>query len=182
METDDLRKEWKKNKITWLGRLKAEYFIALQNSFLSDLGRVGLLKPPAIYESLNGVIIAVEKDVVYSLGKPFATSADYVFLLSGQSKEEIEKQDIIFSGNFVVHFIKTLEAAAGNVELPDLVKTKINGLLERKDQVIKLIKKNNPKSHSIENYLKVEIQREPPPSTAERRDSDGIVILYLWPE
>ena len=180
METDSLQKRWKANRLTWIGRLKAEYFIALQNSFLADLGRVGLIKPPAVYEPLNGIIFfAIKKDLDYKLGEPFTASENYAFLFSGQ-KKEIDKQDVIFSGDFITYFVKTLEKAAGIIDLPDPVKEKINGLLERKAQLVHFIEKKSSNSHSIENYLRVELHQGPPPPTTEKKTD--IVTLCLWPE
>jgi hypothetical protein len=143
------------------------------------LGRVGLIKSPAIYESLNGVIFAVGQGADYKLAGPFSASANCALLFSGQAKEDIGKQEIIFSGDFIIDFIQTLEKTRGGMELPAAVTRKIDGLLERKDRLMGLMEKKNPDSHSIQNYLKVEVHQGLQLPVADR--SDGIITVRLWP-
>jgi hypothetical protein len=65
------------------------------------------------------------------------------------------------------------------MELPAAVTRKIDGLLERKDRLMGLMEKKNPDSHSIQNYLKVEVHQGLQLPVADR--SDGIITVRLWP-
>lgn len=176
----DFCQEWKSGKQTWMGRLKTEHFLALKNDYLNDLGRIGVIKNPVVYEALRGDISIIVDGRYATIDGSFAASKQFAFLFSDQTKTEIEQQQIAFSGAFVSSFLTQLEELSRAATFSATVLTKIRGILERKDQVVKMIEKKNTASHCIQNYLRVEVYQAP--FSNVRENTDGIVIIRLWPE
>jgi hypothetical protein len=172
MET--LRKKKKAKKLNWLGRLKGEHFLAIQSHFLESLGRVGLIKSPAIFEPLAGIICARSGQEIVELAK-FSGSHRYAYL-SAQSHDPVPKQPLFFSGMFLEFFYKRLaEIRDGNQS--GTLKGKAKGILERMDQVLGMIEVKKTVNHNIQNYLSIELNET---DTKQVAETGNWIVIRLW--
>ncbi len=150
----ELRKHVRTKKRTWLGRLKAEHFLALQSEYLASFSRVGLLKVPALIEPLSGKICVREAGNIIDLDEGFNFKSGFAFQ-SPLRGTAASKQPVFFSGAFLEYFREILQLTAGSNDRHNETQAKAQGLLERMDQLMKMATRQNPASHGIDNYLKV---------------------------
>lgn len=174
----ELKKDVRAKKRVWLGRLKGEHFLALQSSYLSSFGRVGLLKAPAIFEPLAGEICVREDGGLVLLTEPFDARSGYAFK-SPDRKKDITKQPVFFTGLFLDHFRSVLQSTVSSADRSAEVRAKAQGLLDRMGQLVQMVKRRPPKSHGINGYLRVELLgtrgADVPASP------DGLVLIILKP-
>jgi hypothetical protein len=172
-----LRKEIKDKAKTWLGRLKAEHFLALQSEYLTSFSRVGLLKPPGVYEPLAGKICVREAGELVQIGDVFDARNEFAFR-SPDRKKDASKQPIFFTGGFLEHFRELLTTMTAAAEREHATKTKAAGILERTSQLVDFVTRRPPQQHAINDYLKVELlaSRGTPPAASQ----DGVLLIVLW--
>lgn len=151
-----LREDVRLKKRTWLGRLKAEHFLALQSEYLSSFARVGLLKAPALFEPLAGKICVREAGSIVDLDEGFDFKSGFAFQ-SPQRGKEASKQPVFFTGAFLKYFRDILRRTVDSEERHGETRTKANGLLERMDQLMMMVTRRTPASQGINDYLKVEL-------------------------
>lgn len=152
----ELKKDARLKKRTWLGRLKAEHFLALQSEYLSSFARVGLLKAPALFEPLAGKVYVREAGNVIDLSDAFDFKSGFAFQSPERGKEPT-KQPIFFTGAFLKHFREVLQRTTDSNERHAETRAKAKGLLERMDQLMAMVTRRAPKSHGINDYLRVEL-------------------------
>jgi len=167
----------RKNEWTWLGRLKAEHFLALQSSYLASIGRVGLLKSPGIFQPLAGQVWVRDAGTLTPIGPRFAARNQFAYLSPDQTKSP-EKQPIFFSGEFIETFSKLITGIETDATRSLSLKTKAKGVLERMEAVFGLIEKRSATAHTINNYVRVDLletkNAEPPQS------QNGVFIIAVW--
>jgi hypothetical protein len=167
----------KKGERTWLGRLKAEHFLALQHDYLRDMGRVGLLKSPGVFEQLAGQIRVRENGNLVSLGDAFATKDQFAYM-SPDKRKAADKQPVFFSGAFLEHFSQLLNREQENQARHADTRGKASGLVERMQRVVELVSVKPPNGHLIQNYLRVDLLADraaTPPDSAQ-----GVILISLW--
>lgn len=174
---ENIKMKWKLDQITWLGRLKADHFLSLQSEYLNDLGRVGLVKPPSVYEVLEGkIVVKIGKRRVTL--EEFKIEDSFAFLCTDHSKA-FEAQSVIFSGSFIQRFSEIIDENKDKEELSQIARDKLNGLKERIEKIIDMREKNNAKTHSIQRYLTVELHQSKDIEIKE--GAAGVVVVCLWP-
>ncbi|WP_159586504.1 hypothetical protein [Chelativorans xinjiangense] len=151
-----LRKDVRLKKRTWLGRLKAEHFLALQSEYLASFARVGLLKAPALFEPLAGKICVREAGNIIELDEGFDFKSGFAFQ-SPQRGKDPSKQPVFFTGAFLEYFREILQRTAESEERHGETQLKAQGLLDRMDQLMMMVTRRTPASQGINNYLKVEL-------------------------
>ncbi|HET7436885.1 MAG TPA: hypothetical protein VFN10_19410 [Thermoanaerobaculia bacterium] len=172
-----IQRRERQKRLTWIGRLKGEHFLALQETYFGTVGRIGLLKSPRVVEPLAGEISALAGTARAVLAS-FGADRSYAYLV--EPKTSFEKQHIVFTGPFVQYFWQQLATAAESTAVAEIVRTKAKGIMERRDRVLRLIEAQNAKSHSIQNYLTVELHEtndQPVKETVA-----GVVVVRLWSE
>lgn len=181
VKIDTIRKDWKDHKFTWLGRLKGEHFLSLQSTYLSDLGRVGVMKSPMVYESLAGEILARDGGAFRSFDFAFTAKRNYAYLFSDQKEgSTIDKQQIAFSGVFVQRFSELLSELKDG-DIPGHIKAKVNHIIETASaRILNFTEKKVPSAHSIQNYLTIEVHTSR--DVAINEHTNGVIIIKLWPE
>lgn len=152
----ELRKDIRQKKRIWLGRLKAEHFLALQSEYLSSFARVGLLKAPALFEPLAGKVCVREGGNLIELDDGFDFKSGFAFQ-SPQRGKDASKQPVFFTGTFLEHLRGVLQRTAGAAERHADTRAKARGLLERMDQLMMMVTRRPPASQGINDYLKVEL-------------------------
>lgn len=152
----DLRKDLRLKKRAWLGRLKAEHFLALQSEYLSSFGRVGLLKAPALFEPLAGKICVREGGVLIDLDEGFDFKSGFAFR-SPQRGKDVAKQPIFFTGAFIDQLRSVMKQTAEAQARHANTRAKATGILERMDQLVAMVMRKPPASQGINDYLRVEI-------------------------
>ncbi len=150
----ELREDVLRKKRTWLGRLKAEHFLALQSDYLSSFARVGLLKAPALFEPLAGRICVREAGNIIDLDEGFDLTSGFAFQ-SPQRGKDASKQPVFFTRTFLEYFRDILQRTAESEERHGETQSKARGLLERMDQLIMMVMLRQPASHGINDYMKV---------------------------
>lgn len=174
----ELKKEVRAETRVWLGRLKGEHFLALQSKYLSSFGRVGLLKPPAIFEPLAGKICVREEGAEVALGDAFDSKRGYAFRAPDRKKDPT-KQPVFFTGPFLDHFRSVLQTIAASAERSAQTRASAQGLLDRMGQLVQMVKRKPPKSHDITQYLRIDLlatrAAEVPASP------DGLILIVLKP-
>lgn len=174
----DLRRKIVANELTWIGRLKSDHFLAVQADFLSDLGRIGLIKAPMIFQNLSGAIRVREHGVHVDVGKPFKGSNRFAFLMAEKTKP-LATQPLIFSGEFIQEFMALMTTISEDPTRLQATKDKASGILERMNVVFKMLENRTASAHSIQNYMQVELlgsKTQAPAMSA----ADGIFTLSLW--
>lgn len=166
---DKLLSEWGKKEITWLGRLKGEHFLSLQTHFLADLGRVGVMKAPSVYERLAGDIHIKNGDDYIKIGNHFSATKGFAYLYSGQ---------ISFSGSFVNYFIGILKKQKDLNQLGKTPSSNINKILEDQKALVSLIEMKLPQKHNINNLLTVEILNSK--NNAISINNNGKLLIRLF--
>jgi hypothetical protein len=172
-----IQRRERQKRLTWIGRLKGEHFLALQETYFGTVSRIGLLKSPRVVEPLAGEISALVGTTRAVLAS-FGADRSYAYLI--EPKTSFEKQPIVFTGPFVQYLWQQLAIAGESTAVADVVRTKAKGIMERRDRVLHLIEARNAKTHSIENYLTVELYEtngQPVKETTE-----GVIVLRLWRE
>ena len=173
-----LRLKVRKKEITWLGRLKAEHFLALQSEYLNSFARVGLLKPPGVFEPLAGRICVREGGTLIPLGLPFDAKDKFAFQ-SPDRKKDFAKQPVFFTGDFLDNFRSTLTSTADpGSGRAATTRSKAQGVLNRMEKVVDLATRQPANQHSINDYLRVDLlatRGADPPASA-----DGVVLISLW--
>ncbi|MFC3704759.1 hypothetical protein ACFOOL_08320 [Devosia honganensis] len=155
-EVQQLKKEVQQKKRIWLGRLKAEHFLALQSEYLSSFARVGLLKAPALFEPLAGKVCVREGGSLIELDDGFDFKSSFAFQ-SPQRGKDATKQPVFFTGAFLEHLRAVLQQTAESEERHADTRAKAKGLLERMDQLVMMVTRRPPASQGINDYLKVEL-------------------------
>ena len=172
-----LKSQVRKKEKTWLGRLKAEHFLALQSEYLTSFARVGLLKAPGVFEPLAGKICVREAGTLVNLDGPFDGRTRFAFLSPDRKKEAL-KQPVFFTGEFLEHFRGTLSTVAASGDRTAGTRAKAQGVLDRMDMVVNLVTRRPPAQHTINDYLRVELLAsrgaEVPPSP------DGVIVVAIW--
>jgi len=174
---DALKAAVNKEERTWLGRLKAEHFLALQHDYLRDMGRVGLLKSPGVFEPLAGEIRVRENGNVISLGDTFGTNDQFAYM-SPDQRRTVDKQPVFLSGVFVEHFRELLVREQENQARHTDTRAKARGLIERMSRVVDLVSVKQPAQHEIQNYLRVDLlaaRSTIPPASAQ-----GVILIDVW--
>lgn len=174
----DLRKTLKKGERTWLGRLKAEHFISLQSHYLATFARVGLLKAPAVFEPLSGKICVREGGELVELADTFDLKSGFAFR-SPQRDKDPSKQPIFFTGAFLDYFRSALLTTAGSEFRDAETRAKAQGLLDRMEQLVMMVSRRPPASHSINNYLRVDLRTNR--SGAIPSSPNGLILISLAP-
>ena len=146
----------KQKKWTWLGRLKAEHFIALQSEYLSSFGRVGLLKMPALFEPLAGKICVREAGNIVELGDKFDRDSGFAFQ-SPQRGKGASKQPVFFTGEFLAFLKDILKETAESENRAEETRKKAKGVLGRMTQLVKMVEIQPPSAHGINDYLRVDL-------------------------
>lgn len=166
IEIKDLISNWRKGRITWLGRLKGEHFHSLQTHLLTDLGRVGLMKAPSIYERLAGDIHIKNGTTCLKLGNSFSESRGFAYRYSDQ---------ISFSGSFVNYFIDILKKNNNIGGLNGPSKKNINNILENNTALLSFIEMKEPKNHKLNGILTVK-QTESKKDTVSINNNGELLI------
>lgn len=172
-----LRNEIREKTRIWLGRLKAEHFLALQSEYLTAFARVGLLKAPGVYEPLAGKICVYEGGNLLQIGEPFDARSRFAYR-SPDRRKEATKQPLFFTGEFLDYFRELLAATAADAARPQTTKAKTSGILERMDQLVNFVTRRPPQQHTINDYLKVELLALR--SSVPQPSQDGVVLIVLW--
>jgi hypothetical protein len=173
----DLRKDVRLKNRVWLGRLKAEHFFALQSKYLASFARVGLLKAPAIFESLAGRICVREGGELVELAT-FDAKSGCAFK-SPDRKKDATRQPLFFTGAFLDQFRAALQAAATSPQRSEETRAKAQGLLDRMGQLIQMVKRRQPQSHSINDYLRVDLLEAR--GSAVPNSPNGLILVVLKP-
>lgn len=174
----DLKKDVRARKRVWLGRLKGEHFLALQSIYLASFGRVGLLKAPAIFEPLTGKICVREEGELILLADAFDAKSGYAFKTPDR-KRDLAKQPIFFTGSFLDHFRSVLLSTAASANRNAETRSKAQGLLDRMGQLVQMVKRRPPKSHDINQYLRVELLGSRGADVPA--SPDGLILIVLKP-
>ncbi|MEP2725054.1 hypothetical protein [Roseibium sp.] len=171
-----LRKDVRQKKLKWLGRLKAEHFLALQSAYLSSFSRVGLLKAPAIFEPLAGKLYVRENGQLIDLGAGFGLKSGFAFQ-TPQTGKPASKQPMFFTGAFLEHLRTNLQQISQSEERHAGTRAKANGLLERMDQLVAMVTRRTASAQGINDYLKVEVlsHRGAEPSASP----DNVILIVL---
>lgn len=173
----ELRTRVRKKEMTWLGRLKAEHFLALQSEYLNSFARVGLLKAPGVFEPLAGKICVREGGTLFTLGEPFDGRSRFAFQ-SPDRKKDAAKQPLFFTGEFLDHFRKVLTETVDAVDRSIATRTKAKGVLDRMQQLVNLATRRPPAQHAINDYLRVDLLTTR--SAEIPAAADGLVLIVLW--
>lgn len=173
-----LKKDVHSKDRLWLGRLKAEHFLALQSKYLSTFARVGLLKAPAVFEALSGKVYVREGGQLVELGDAFEAKAGFAFKSPERGKAPT-KQPVFFTGAFLDHLRAVLRSTAASGDRIEETRAKAQALLDRMGQLVLMVKRRPPQSHMIQQYLRVELL---PTRGAPIPDSpDGLILVVLKP-
>jgi len=166
-----IREQKRKGRRIWLGRLKGEHFLALQASYLASLGRIGLMKSPAVFENLSGKISARHADNRVEIGS-FVGTERFSFLCPDRGK-----QALCFAGNFFQYFAELLAGVRDGNQYPQSIRNKAKGILERMPHVLKMIEIRSALNHRIQNYLTVELHENFGQAIAEV--GEGVIVIQL---
>jgi hypothetical protein len=172
---DVIRKQKKSKRKVWLGRLKGEHFLDIQSHYLGSLGRIGLMKSPAVFEPLAGAISIQSGKATVELAT-FAGNRHFAFL-SASSHEALVKQPLFFSGMFLEFFWELLTKTRDVGNRPAAVKDKAKGLLERMDRLVGMVEVKTIANHSIQNYLSIELHENENQQVAEIGSN---MVIRLW--
>jgi hypothetical protein len=172
----ELRKDVRSKKRIWLGRLKAEHFLALQSNYLSSFARVGLLKAPALFEPLAGKIYVREGGNLVDLDDGFDLKSAFAFQ-SPQPGKEATKQPVFFTGAFLNHFREILQRTAAATDRLAETRAKAQGLLDRMDQLVMMVSRRTPNGHGINDYLRVDLLGKR--SAAIPASPNNIILVVL---
>lgn len=153
---NQLKVDVQQRKRNWLGRLKAEHFLALQSDYLSSFARIGVLKSPALFEPLAGRICVQEVGNLIDLDDGFDFKSSFAFQ-SPNRRKEATKQPVFFTGAFLDHLRAVLQRTVASEERHQDTRLKAQGLLERMGQLVMMATLRSPASQGINNYLKVEL-------------------------
>lgn len=178
-ETMELGAFWKRRanrRLTWIGRIKSDHFYALQSRYLSDLGRVGVIVPPRVFEPLRGEISFKHDGDRHSIGAEFAGGDRYAFLAA--NKEVPDKQPIFFTGSFLQYFWSVLIQLRDDSNRPQVLRTKVKGLLDEISKVLDLTQMRAASKHCIPNQLAVELHQSRDEPIKE--SGKGVLVIRLW--
>jgi hypothetical protein len=147
------------------------------HDYLRDMGRVGLLKSPGVFEPLAGRLRVRENGNLVPLGDAFATKDRFAYL-SPDKRKAVDKQPVFFSGAFLEHFSQLLNSERENQARHANTRGKASGLIERMPRVVELVRVRPPSGHLIQNYLRVDLLEDrdaTPPDSAQ-----GVILISLW--
>lgn len=171
-----LKAHCRKGEWTWLGRLKAEHFLALQSVYLSTFGRVGLLKPPYRFEGLAGKVCAREGGNLVELGSAFTAKQQLAF--ESPERPRKKEQPLFFTGAFVDIFVALMKEVAAKQERAEVTRTKADGILKNVEGIRNLLVSQKASKHQITNHLHVNLledRTEQPPAAG-----NGLIHILLW--
>jgi hypothetical protein len=171
----DLKKKIKNKELSWIGRLRQEHFLSLQDRYLSSLGRVGILKPPMHFEALAGRVCIRENGAVIPIGEQFLPRAQFAFLAREHDKEP-EKQPLFFTGEFVSLLLRQLTALQDDAQRTQIVRDKAKALVDNFQRVVGLQKSQVATQHKFNDVLLVTLVAK---STEAPPQSPAVQIL-LW--
>lgn len=174
----NLRTQVRKKEKMWLGRLKSEHFLALQSEYLASFARVGLLKSPGVFEPLAGRICVREAGSLVTLGDAFDGKSRFAFQSPDRKNDDPTKQPVFFTGEFLDRFRSLLTATVADGDRSANTRTKAQGLLERMNQVVDLVKRLPPAQHTISDYLRVVLL--PARSAEVSASQDGVLLIVIW--